>query len=187
MNTVFNSAMRNLFSDPDILFDVQTLFDPAKKDAQSATAAFLLSLAGNKEAFAYLEQEAERGNTPEFFLNSLDLIEKEIGQAAQDPGFEKKLEALARNPTDETVLRNVFFPEGAGLPETRAERVHALREKRVVRISQLNPTPLSEPGSELLFTSNVLLTVPAANTDVDTLGYSDELKSHIRQAVNEEQ
>jgi len=98
-----------------------------------------------------------------------------------------RLAALAENPADETCLWNVFFPEGAGLPETRAERVQSLREKRKVRITKPNPAPLSEPGRELLFTANVLLTIPSKNTAVDDLGYSDELTAHIRQAIGEEQ
>ena len=179
--------MRNLFSDPEILFDAQAAFDPEKTDAQSNTAAFLLSLAGDKAALAYLEQTAESDDTAAFLLNSLGLIEREIEQAVTVPEFGEKLETLAKNPTDKTCLRNVFFPEGAGLPEMREARVQALREKRKVRISQLNHTPLSDPGGELLFTSNVLLTIPSANTDVDSLDYSDKLKAHIRKAINEEQ
>jgi hypothetical protein len=187
INPTFTSALRNLFANPDILFDVKALFDPSENSTQSAMAAYLLALGGNKEAVAYLKKGAEPGNAPEFFLNSLDLIEKEIEQAVKDPAFKEKLEELAQNPADEASLRNVFFPEGAGLPETRAERVRNLRDKRRVRISKLNPTPLSDPGSQLLFTSNILLTIPAANTDVDSLDYSAELKTHIRQAINEEQ
>lgn len=187
MNPLFESTIQNLFTGNGALFDAQALFDPNKVDASSTTSAFLLSLAGNKEALSFLERVAEPGSSAEFFLNSIGLIEEEIREASNAPEFELRLKALAENPADETCLRDVFFPEGAGLPATRTERVQTLREKRKITISKLNPAPLSDPGSELLFTSNVLLTIPAENTDVEALDYSDELKAHIRKAVGEEQ
>ncbi len=187
MNPEFESAMQSLFSSDGALVDAKALFDPDPAEASSTSSAFLLSLAGHKEALTFLKKAAEPGSSAEFFLNSLDLVKKEIEEASNAPGFKQKLKALAQNPADETCLRNVFFPEGVGLPETRTERVQALREKRKIKIAELNPAPLTEPGSELLFTSNVLLTIPAENTDVASLDYSDELKTHIRNAVDEEQ
>ncbi|VGO22529.1 hypothetical protein [Pontiella sulfatireligans] len=187
MNNAFESAAQKLFAHPESFFNAQELFDAAGTDTQSIVSAFLLALGGNADAAAYLENAAESDGSAQFFLDSLGRIEQEIGQACLAPEFLERLEALAENPADENALRSVFFPEGAGLPETRAERVQALREKRKVRIAQLNPAPLSDPGRELLFTSNVLLTIPSENTRLDELEYSDELKAHIRQAVGEKQ
>ncbi len=187
MSNTFKSAMQKLFSGPIIFFDARAMFDHDTPDPRSLTAAFLLVLAGDKEASAWLKRAAGSDATAEFFLNSLELVEKEIEEAAKAPEFSNHLKELAENPADETSLRNVFFPEGAGLPEARAERVQALREKRRIRIVELNPDPLSAPGRELLFTSNVLLTIPAADTTLDKLAYSEELKAHIRRAVSEDQ
>ena len=116
MTPEFESAMHSLFSSDGALLDANALFDPEHAEASSTPSAFLLSLAGNKEALAFLEKAAEPGNAAEFFVNRLDLVEKEIEEASNAPEFKQKLKALAQNPADETCLRNVFFPEGAGLP-----------------------------------------------------------------------
>lgn len=187
MNTIFESAMRKLFAEPENLLDARVLFDPGTVDTPSITAAFLLALGGDAAALVYLEKTAKLNALAGFFLNSLGRIEQEIGQACTHPGFVDRLAALAENPADGNRLWDVFFPEGTGLPQTRAERVRSLREKRRVRIIKPNPAPLSDPGRELLFTSNVLLTIPAGNTALDALEYGDGLKAHIRQAVGEKQ
>lgn len=186
MTDLFEPAMRALFTGTDPFFDAQAMFSPDKVDSESLVAAFLLALGGDETARSYLKQP-ESDATAAFFRAGLEAVEDEISAACMDPEFGTRLKALAENPSDETCLRHVFFPEGAGLPESRADRVLALREKRKIRITQLNPAPLSSPGSELLFTSNVLLTVPATSTVVDSLDYGDELKTHIRKAVGEEQ
>jgi hypothetical protein len=46
---------------------------------------------------------------------------------------------------------------------------------------------VTDPASEVLFTSNVLLTVPDASTDVDALPYPDDLRDAIRAASEEPQ
>lgn len=187
MNPTFESAMRNLFSAPEPFLDASALFDRDQTDIQALISAFLLALGGDTSALAYLQQTGKSDATAEFFLNSYKRMEQEIGEAGKNPTFTRALETLAEKPTDESSLHTVFFPEGAGLPDTRDTRVQALRKKRTVKITQLNPSPLSDPGRELLFTSNVLLTIPSETTDVDTLDYSDKLKAQIRQATQEEQ
>ena len=187
MNTAFESALKQMFSTPGSFFDAKALCDPGIKDAQSTVTAFLLSLGGDIEAHQWLTEAAHENGAANFFLESLGWIEKEVGEACRSPHLNDNLATLAENPADITGLRNVFFPEGSGLPEARAERVQALREKRKVRISESNPAPLAEPGRELLFTSNVLLTIPAMDTDVDSLDYDDELKRHIQQSGDEDQ
>jgi len=187
MNQPFKSAMRNLFSGSESIIDAQPLFNRDSMDARSCVAAFLLALGGDQNALIWLRRTAESEVVAEFFMNALGLVEGEIEQASKVAAFKENLEELVKNSADETALRNVFFPEGAGLPDARAERVRALREKRRIRLTELNPEPLSDPGCELLFTSNVLLTIPAENTKLDEEKYSEELKEHIRLAVAEDQ
>ncbi|MEI6891027.1 MAG: hypothetical protein V5783_02545 [Pontiella sp.] len=187
MDHPFVVAIRNLFSQSEPFFNAQHLFNPEQTDAQSIVSAFLLALGGDESARTYLRTAAKTATVAEFFHKNLERVEEEIQQAMKTPGFAEKLEALAENPTQEMNLQRVFFPEGVGLPDTRDERVQALRKKRKVQITKLNPSPLTEPGRELLFTSNVLLTLPAEGTDVDALNYRSELKEHIRQAIDEEQ
>ncbi len=187
MNTAFQSAMHSLFSETKPFFEAGTMFNPDRVDAESSVSAFLLALGGDEPSRSFLDQAAESDATAAFFRESLGRVEEEIVVAAQTPEFARKLEDLAKNPTDQTCIWNVFFPEGSGLPETRIERVQALRKKRRVRIAEPNPNPLIDPGRELLFTSNVLLTIPSTETRLDELDYSAALKSHIRKAIDEEQ
>jgi len=187
MNVAFKSAMRGLFSGKEPFFDAQTMFNPSRVDAESSVGAFLLALGGDESARSFLSQAAQSDATVAFFYENLGQIEEEISAASPVLEFASKLEALAKKPTDQTCIWDVFFPEGSGLPETHTERVQSLRKKRRVRITEPNPDPLTNPGKELLFTSNVLLTIPAAGTRLDELDYSKELKSQIRQAIDEEQ
>lgn len=187
MDATFETALGKLFTNPEPFFNAQDFFDPNEADAQSLVSAFLLALGGEERAAAYLKETAGTTGAAQFFLDGLQRIGREIETAVEEPGFAAKLEALAENPTCGNAIWSVFFPEGSGLPASRNQRVQALREKRRVRITEPNPAPLTDPGSELLFTSNVLLTIPAEGTDVDTLDYSDGLKSHIRAAIGEEQ
>lgn len=187
MNAVFQSAMRGLFSGTRPFFDARTMFNPGQVDAGSTVAAFLLALGGDGPARSFLDQAAESDATAAFFRENLGRVEEEIAAASQTPEFASKLEELANSPADQTCIWNVFFPEGSGLPGTRTERVQALREKRRIRITEPNPNPLTDPGRELLFTSNVLLTIPAKGTRVEELDYSAALKSQIRRAIDEEQ
>ncbi|MCF7848703.1 MAG: hypothetical protein K9M45_07635 [Kiritimatiellales bacterium] len=176
--------MRNLFSGADALVDATGLLDETA-EVQSLVAVFMLALAGDEKALTQLRESSTEAAG--FFRDCLETIEGEIDEASNVPAFGKSLEALAENSGDLNLLRKVFFPEGTGLPGTRNERVTELRHRRKIRITELNPDPLSDPGRELLFTSNVLLTVPAASISIDELEYSDELKEQIKQAAAEEQ
>ncbi len=163
------------------------MFNPGQVDAGSTVAAFLLALGGDGPARSFLDQAAKSDATAAFFRENLGRVEEEIAAASQTPEFASKLEELANSPADQICIWNVFFPEGSGLPETRSERVQALRKKRRIQISELNPNPLADPSRELLFTSNVLLTIPAKGTRLEELDYSEELKTHILRAIGEEQ
>lgn len=81
----------------------------------------------------------------------------------------------------------VLFPEGAGLMGRTAEAVEALRARRQVEVTELNPIPLGEPLRELLLTSNVLLTVPHTSEEIEKLPYGEAMKQRIRAAAAEEQ
>ena len=189
MRSPFEDAMRKLFSGPDALLDARGLLD-GSSSARSCVGAFLLGCAGDEAGLRFLREatrDAERNDAARFFLDGLEAVRREVGEASSDPEFRTRLEALAAEPRDPDLLRQVFLPEGAGLPEERAERVARLRERRRVRIRHLNPEPLADPGRELLFTSNVLLTVPAPTTRIDDLDYDADLKGRIRRSAAESQ
>lgn len=60
------------------------------------------------------------------------------------------------------LLFEMFFPEGAPLLNASGipDQVSALRQKREIRVTALNPQPIKHPAREILFTSNVMLTTP---------------------------
>jgi hypothetical protein len=81
----------------------------------------------------------------------------------------------------------VFFPEGAGLMGRTTEAVEALRARRRVEVTELNPAPIGDPLRELLVTSNVLLTVPHTAAEIEELPYGEAMKQRIREAAAQEQ
>ena len=82
---------------------------------------------------------------------------------------------------------SLFYPEGAGLRQNPAESVNALRHKRLVKINLLNPDPIQDAGREILFTSNVLLTLPAELESIAELPYSEALKQKLQKMSQEAQ
>jgi hypothetical protein len=82
---------------------------------------------------------------------------------------------------------SVFFPEANSLRTHWNELSEALRKKRTVTITQLNETPIIDPAQQILFTSNVLLTLPPAWKSADELPLSDDLKKTINLANSEAQ
>jgi hypothetical protein len=56
-----------------------------------------------------------------------------------------------------------------------------------VDLTSLSEHPLEDPARELLFTSNVLLTVPHSREEIHSLPYDREMKSRIRAAFDSEQ
>jgi hypothetical protein len=185
MSSLFENVLEKLFSGVDALLDANVLLGEGERTG-ALVGAFLLAAGGDDEGRRRLTEaagSAEGGEAARFFLDALEAVRRETDEASSDPGFVRRLEALAASPGDPDLLRQVFFPEGAGLPGARAERVAALRQRRRVRIRELNPEPLSDPGRELLFTSNVLLTVPAPGTRIDELELGPELEERTRRAA----
>jgi hypothetical protein len=82
---------------------------------------------------------------------------------------------------------SLFFPEGSGLWQNPEESVNALRHKRRVKIDLLNPDPIQNASREILFTSNVLLTLPAEVESGNDLPYSETLKQKLQTVSQEAQ
>ena len=68
-----------------------------------------------------------------------------------------------------------------------AEQAAGLRSRRTVTITELNPTPIDDPLSQIIFTSNVLLTLPSSFKSIDESRLSQEIKTHLRKAMEEPQ
>ena len=210
---LFENICRQLFKpgkDDDAVF----VFDPAVQFeggsdepatvARQLNAAFLILLAGPKHpAFEkaqtrlhQLAESAEWSAVAQFYRTAKDHINREIEQVCrQEQDFADRLGHLSFLLENLTPSQNnfevtekiwsVFFPEGCGLSSARQQSVNNLREKRSVSILAPNLQPILEPAREIIFTSNVLLTLPPASQSYDTLSCNDVLKQKLR-AVSQE-
>ena len=168
---------------------------------RSSNAAFLILLAGvghpdAGDAKAYLDGCGDAYAA--FLRKALKLIEDETaGRVESSDDFRVRLKQAAEfcsqnRPvewSDETQKKvwSVFFPEGVGCMDHREKAISDLREKRKIKISQRNPEPLSNPAKELLFTSNILLTLPSSEESLVRASLPDELTERIRNVRNEKQ
>jgi hypothetical protein len=174
--------------------------------ARNLNAAFLISLSGEshplyKQAARYLndlESHPSWKKPIRFYKDGINLIRSEISSNSYEDGdFEKTLTHLYSWIIDreniknvkETIekIRRVFFPEGVSLCEKREEKIEDLREKRKVEISKLNPSPVTDPAREILFTSNILVTIPSVSKGIDNLPVSTYLQQMLKNIVKEEQ
>jgi hypothetical protein len=174
--------------------------------ARSLNAAFLIALAGDmnpasERASHYLAEMAASGEWNEvasFYLHGIEQIDREIDHRCKhNPRFALHLRNLADwmqhegnlNKVEETAERmwSVFCPEAQGILGHEREMAHRLREKRSVAITELNPTPITDPARQILFTANVLLTIPPAHTPLSELVLSDELKERLSRIIQEPQ
>ncbi len=193
-----------------VKINVPEQFCPDEKDniaiARNLNAAFLISLSGEShplysKAIQYLKdfQSHPSWKKPiQFYKNGINLIHSEISHSCyDDERFEKDLTSLYSwiiNPDNckkqkETVekIHQVFFPEGVSLCEETNKKIHLLREKRKVKISKLNHSPITDPARGILFTSNILVTVPYVSKDIANLPVSSDIKQSLIQIVKEEQ
>ncbi len=192
------------------IFDPTEQFDENKDDhvniAKALNVAFLITLAGNKHralkrANSFIKRMTKFSKWTDlanFYLTGKDMIQQEIETVCeQGPGFTDRLEALCKwlsntensGNTEETneKIWSVFFPEATGIFEEQQERAKRLQAKRTVNITEQNASPLTDPARQLLFTSNVLLTLPKASMSPDELDLSSDLKDKIFQLANEPQ
>ncbi len=182
---------------------VPALFRPGERDdasvARNLAAAFIMTLAGpsvpgHGPAARYLEEAESPAGA--FLRDGIALIRREVEERySGDEEFRACLDALhgyasspgadPRSPEAEQLTAAVFFPEGVydgGVPAA----VSRLREKRSVRVTGLNPRPITSPGSEVLFTSNILLTIQQKDM-IDATGCSADVKHAFAAAAGEEQ
>ncbi len=206
LNSIINFLIQSqsLNAEPILSIELSDLSED--QDAftlgQNLNAAFLILLAGERhsefsQAQIYLEKLAtspEWGDWAIFFLNGVQLITSELAQHfKQDPELKAKFQqvktALAENTADEIAITetiwSVLFPEGAGIRGQKDARIAALRQKRTVTITELNPNPIQNPSKQILFSSNVLLTTPLKHADL--LEFGQDFKAQLYEAMQEPQ
>lgn len=214
--TNFENIIFRLFDNKSdtqfLILNIADHFNPDHDDeisiAKSINAAFLILLSGEQhskfsEAHKFLtdfQKNEKWSDLVEFYLNGIELIKEELNQKIEtDSNFEQKIteldEVLANNHQADSYystidkIWNVFFPEGRLLlnPENRPGKVTELREKRKINVISSNQSPVTDPASQVLFTSNVLLTTPLASMEIENLSISHHLKHSLNEIVKEEQ
>ncbi|NOX38635.1 MAG: hypothetical protein GXO78_13985 [Calditrichaeota bacterium] len=191
------------------LVDISRQFQTAGFDdntaAQALNAAFLLWLSGQSERAAearrLLENKAQSGKhaaIARFYLRAYREIEQELNEIFQNQtdlagkfqrlrdwlhqqGPSASPDALAEH------LWEVFFPEGVGIRGNEDARIQELRQRRMVTVTRPAPESLQHPARQLLFTANVLLTIPMQENIIDTLPLNADLKSRLKAACREDQ
>ena len=215
MHEYFESICCQLFK-PAGKADILPIFDPAEQltetsnepedIARQLNAAFLILLAGSKhpqfeKAQAVLQRATDSDEwsyVAQFYLSAKNRIGHEIENATEsDPNLAESIKNLSRileaadqegkasQITEE--IRKLFFPEGVGLTSSPKESIRSLRENRAVKISRPNPEPVIDPAAEILFSSNVLLTLPPISPTYDHLPISEDLKQKLRRTAREPQ
>jgi hypothetical protein len=81
----------------------------------------------------------------------------------------------------------VFCPEAAGILGNEAEKIKGVRDLRLVTVNEPSPEPLREPSRELIFTSNVLLTVPPAESGPFMERLPQDLRRRVAEVMGEPQ
>jgi len=192
------------------IFDPLAQLDGAGDDeagiARALNAAFLIALAGPDHPAAERAERMldEMGDSSRwaavagFYRKGIELIGKELATVCErDPDFADRLRGLAEwvggqgnlleTSATQEKLWSVFFPEATNIRGREQQRVDALRQRRHVKITQLNANPIGDPARQILFTSNVLLTLPSASTEPGDFGFSAELTEQLRRACDEPQ
>jgi len=127
-----------------------------------ALRSFLRQLDGRDE-----NARMPDGELGDFLTAALGCVKREweeLGWTA--PELMKKAARLAELPcsvTDDDALRTIegfFFPEGTFGSADPGEQEKMIRNRRHVRIEMMNHEPIANPAEEMVFTSNVLLTLP---------------------------
>ncbi len=189
---------------PILPVELSNLYEDQDADAmcKNLNGAFLILLAGERypefsQAQAFIDKLATSpkwADWARFYQNGVKLIATELEQCCQqNPELKAKFQqvetALSENPTDEIVIAeaiwSVLFPEGTGIRGCEDARTTALREKRTVTITELNPDPIQHPAKQILFTSNVLLTMPLATANLSE--YDQDFKTRLSEALQEPQ
>ncbi len=173
--------------------------------ARSINAAFLILLSGpdhelygaGKAYLDALKADEKWGNVAAFMENGATLIKGEIQtQCHQDKEFQSAIQKagdfFSRHDAiwEEASLKKiweVFFPEGADCLSDQEEKILSLRASRHVHITEPNPSPINNPLRQMLFLSNLLVTIPKNPESLERLPHGAHLIEKLEQIMVEKQ
>jgi hypothetical protein len=192
------------------ILDPGEIFSKDPKDdagvVQALNAAFLIRLSGErhpasegaKSFLTHMVDSDQWADVAQFYLDGLTLVHQEIEDICKrDLQFAERLGSLSdwlsnqentkdANDTVEEIW-SVFFPEANGILSNKQACIEALRAKRTITITELNKNPITDPARQILFTSNVLLTICPPSRSIEELSYSRTLKGKLRAICREPQ
>jgi len=163
---------------------------------------FLSKLSNDEQAIpipsSKKRTDPDEASVAEFYRKALDQIRKEIERySGTNIEFNDQLKKTSQwlsdqeKPFDSDDLAeeiwSIFFPEGVGLKKEVNGAAENLRTKRTVTSVTPNPNPIKSPAREVLFTSNILITIPSDKTDLRSLDYDDSLTKVVKMAVRDKQ
>ena len=191
-------------------FDLLQHFNEKPTDngsvARALNAAFLINLSGSmhpaferaKGFLVRMGESSEWEDVAKFYTYGIEAVRGEVESLCKHaPNFADRLKTLLEWTSNEKNLNNlektaekmwsVFCPEASGIRGNEQECIKALRGKRTVAITKLNPSPITNPAGQILFTSNILLTIPPASKSPDELHLNDRLKEELLEITREPQ
>ncbi len=143
----------------------------------------------------YAEAGGKNGVAAKFFLQALHEIPNEIeNYAGSSAAFAGTLgragDMLAEDKSSSEERRadicwSIFFPEGRRIRGREEEAAAELRLRRSMKVTKPSSRPIKNPFTEILFTANVLLTVPLHEKHVQNL--SRPVRETVEKAAGERQ
>lgn len=202
MQNKFETIIKHLIGTPEGILaqtglDISGQFVPDETSyhdrSRNINAAFLILLSGDSHpmqsvAKAYFSKYSEDAMVV-YYQKVITLIHEEVS----DESAISELYEMFESPqdVDPAKLReniwNLFFPEACGILENREQEIEKLRAKRKISITKLNENPIKDISKEMLFTSNILITLPPASKEIDDLGFSPTLAKTLREVSKEPQ
>ena len=214
MKTPFETIIRRMVDSvngnrPLSGFAAADQFRPEEKGdeevGQNLNAAFLIVLSGFQhplfeQADEYLKTmkgDKRWAEIATFYSEGVRRISKEISEAClADKAYEDAFDDAASWSTlsgtswgDDARKKvwQLFFPEGVTCLGDYEKRISELRKKRRVRITKLNQKPVNDPARQILFMSNLLITVPDEGEDIDSLPYGAHILRDLKHIAQEKQ
>jgi hypothetical protein len=172
---------------------------------RNINASFLIALSGEdhpayevaKQYLEEMEKDPLWTNLIVFYKEGLELLLKEFQGFCSGGTGAVKVKRLREKLKQAKGLRNsheiqeeiwgLFHPEASGILNNKESRVKALREKRKSKITRLNPKPIRDVSKGVLFTANVLLTIPPVGKRFEDLDISPNLWNALEEITREEQ
>ena len=148
-----------------------------------------------KENEADVENSEESSDINNFFIKASIESVKEFESLFRTEGQDKEKEISEtfspENKTDrqekDRLLLKLLHPEADFFSEDRERGIEELRKRRKVKIKSLNSNPVRDPAKEIVFTSNLILTVPISGSMLEKADLSQDLKSEIKSIMKDSQ